>query len=237
MGAALLVEKEALQGRQVSIEDDDYRHLFRSRRLAVGDALNVVDGEGSMRAGKVAEVHRDRALVILGDFLQAPRVVRHVSIWTAAPRPERAAWLVEKCTELGVREFVFLAAQRSVRPVTISGVARLQRVAKSALLQCGGAWLPKIRVLATFENAIAELTERVQLESVVVLAPGAPSCLQEEADCSIEGMIVVVGPEGGFVTAEVAALETVGALPVGLGSQILRVETAATVAAGNLLGR
>ena len=43
--------------------------------------------------------------------------------------------------------------------------------------------------------------------------------------------------KGGFAPAEVAAAEAAGWVPVGLGPRVLRVETAAVVAAGWLAVR
>jgi len=40
-------------------------------------------------------------------------------------------------------------------------------------------------------------------------------------------VLLIVGPEGDFTAAELEAMTAVGALPVGLGSNRLRVETAA----------
>jgi 16S rRNA (uracil1498-N3)-methyltransferase len=44
----------------------------------------------------------------------------------------------------------------------------------------------------------------------------------------------LIGPEGGFTDAEIAAAEHAGAIRVGLGPHILRVETAAIALAARL---
>ena len=42
----LLVAGDDLDRDAVEIEGDDYRHLFRARRLVVGDRVRLVDGRG-----------------------------------------------------------------------------------------------------------------------------------------------------------------------------------------------
>jgi 16S rRNA U1498 N3-methylase RsmE len=42
---------------------------------------------------------------------------------------------------------------------------------------------------------------------------------------------LLIGPEGGWTDAEIAAIRTAGALPVSLGPTVLRIETAAVAAA------
>jgi 16S rRNA (uracil1498-N3)-methyltransferase len=48
---------------------------------------------------------------------------------------------------------------------------------------------------------------------------------------------LTVGPEGGLADGELEALRAAGAVPVSLGEQILRTETAPVVAAALLLHR
>lgn len=49
-----------------------------------------------------------------------------------------------------------------------------------------------------------------------------------------DSVVLVIGPEGGLSDEEVAALTEAGAVPVRLGSTVLRTSTAATVALGAL---
>jgi len=47
-------------------------------------------------------------------------------------------------------------------------------------------------------------------------------------------IVGLVGPEGGFTSDEVAAAEAAGAVRIGLGPHVLRVETAAVALAARL---
>src|SRR4029078_7046663 len=87
--------------------------------------LRLVDGLGHARWAEVATVARHRAeLRVLGE---APSndPSRLVELLVAAPRPERAAWLVEKATELGVTAVRFLASERAGRGVGAQSLACL----------------------------------------------------------------------------------------------------------------
>ncbi|MEM1204501.1 MAG: RsmE family RNA methyltransferase [Acidobacteriota bacterium] len=232
--ATHLVPPEAWSAEAVDIEGDAYRHLFRARRLAVGDPLRLVDGAGRSRLGRVAEVGSKRARVETGAELPSMEPALRLTLIVGALRPERASWLVEKATEVGVRRIRFLATERTPRSYGGGRLDRLRRVATSALEQCGGARLPEldgVHPWSALEGLWPDPGERV------VLSPGAPSLVSRAEGLAAAGeAAVLVGPEGGFTDAEVEAAESQGARPVGLGGRVLRVETAALVAAGTLLG-
>ncbi len=236
--ARLLVTPEQLRSDElISVSGDDYRHLFRSLRLRVHDILEVSDGAGAMRAGVVVQIDKRCAALRLDARLEPPQVATQLAIWTCTPRSERAAWLVEKCTELGVREFVFYAAERTARPMTDSGLDRLARVAKSALLQCGGAWMPRFDAVPSFESACQALGDLSEVLPVFVLEPEAPRTLLEAVVAVPDRAVLVLGPEGGLTPAEVEALERCGGQAVALGGSLLRMETAAVAASALLLAR
>ena len=235
MNASLLVEPATLDGDRVEVEGEDHRHLFRARRLGPEAVIRVTDGAGRQRSATVIDVDRRRAEIELGDWLPSPRPARPLSIFVATPRAERARWLVEKLVELGVHRICFVLSERVNHPVGRQ-LDRLERVAKSALLQCGSARLPILeeRGWKDLEPVGDEATERAFL-----LAPRAEHSLVEasallDAD---EPVALWFGPEGGFTEREEQALLTRGARAVHLGPMVLRVETAAIVAAGVLLAR
>jgi 16S rRNA (uracil1498-N3)-methyltransferase len=81
----------------------------------------------------------------------------------------------------------------------------------------------------------AHVCERVALGArVLVLHESASRPFGEVAVAQSDSIILVIGPEGGLSDEEVAALTEAGAVPVRLGSTVLRTSTAAAVALGAL---
>ena len=223
----LLVSPAELAGERVLVEGEPYRHLFRARRLAGDARLRLVDGEGRARWAEVVTIDRRRAELRLLGEAPARDPSRRVELLVAAPRPERAAWLVEKATELGVAAVRFLASERAVRGVDDKSLARLRRIAVAALEQCGGARLPVL----SGPHELADLTGLVLPERVYLLEPSATAPLPAGGD---EPAAVLVGPEGGWSDEDLAVLDAT-ATRVRLGQRVLRVETAAIAAAALLL--
>jgi 16S rRNA (uracil1498-N3)-methyltransferase len=227
--ATVYLAGEAFAGDRAEVGGDLYRHLFRARRTAVGERLRAVDGHGRARWAAVAAVRRDGAVLQLGEELATVEPSRRVTLIGAAPRPERASWLVEKATELGVEAIVWLRSERAPRRLGAGVLERHRRVAIGAMQQCGGARLPRLAGPIEWDSLAAELAE---VEAAVVLDPAAPggARVPDSLRCA-----VVIGPEGGWTEAERDHLGTLGCLPWSLGPRVLRIETAAVVAAALLV--
>ena len=143
MTATLLVDPARWEGDDLEVAGEAYRHLFRARRLAAGERLRVVDGGGRARWGEVAAVERTRARVRLGAPAAAHEPDLRLELLVPTLRPERAAWLVEKATEVGAAAVHFLHLERAPRSFGPGTLARLRRVAAAAVEQCGRARCPR----------------------------------------------------------------------------------------------
>lgn len=219
----LVVSPEALRGDRVEVAGDDYRHLFRALRMQRGDRLRVVDGRGDARYGRVESIDRRTGSVALGEAAPDAEPDRSVELAIATIRPERAAWAVEKATEVGVVAIYWYRCERAPRRYGEGQLQRFRRVAVSAVGQCGRSVVPAIESLDWdgLLSRVADRPTRVLDPSGRVLAAGAePSTL------------LIVGPEGGLAEAELEALCERGARSWRLGVSILRTETAAVVASG-----
>jgi 16S rRNA (uracil1498-N3)-methyltransferase len=135
-------------------------------------------------------------------------------------------FLVEKCTELGVREFIPMKTERTI--VSKVHTERLQKLALSAMTQCGRSFLPQIRDLTNFQEVLNSLQncqkkfimhERIDMR--------AKPWGKIEAEDSLKSVGILIGPEGGFTEEEVKAAESAGFVCVSLGTRRLRSETAA----------
>lgn len=222
----LLVRPSELESVELPIEGERYRHLFRARRLAAGERLRLVDGAGRARRAEVVLLERGRAVVRLGEAEVVPGPRRQVELLVAPPRPPRATWLVEKASELGVSAIRFLGSERAPRGFGQRALERLRRVAAAAVEQSRQARLPVLSGVHEWrelESLLAASEERRRLER------GAGGWRPVAGDGPLA---LVIGPEGGWTAGEAAELEAAGCHAVGLGPSVLRVETAAVVAAG-----
>lgn len=194
------------------LTDASAHHLFRVLRLALGEPVTVTDGQGRWRPCVVAAGGR---VDPVGEVQAVPRPEAPLTIGVAVPKADRPEWIVQKLTEVGVDRIVFLHAARSVVRWTDDRARRhldrLRQVAAAALQQSRRVWLPEV---------VGPLTAAEFLASAVAAEPGGRSLRAEDR-------AIAIGPEGGWTTDELAAARDT----VELGGAVLRVETAAVVAA------
>ena len=202
-----------------TLQPDDAHHLFRVLRIRDGECVTVSDGCGGWQATKVV----GHSLRPVGEPTMEP-VAPWLTIASAIPKGDRAEWMVQKLTEVGVSEIVLLHCDRSV--VRWEGDraekqrARACRVVKEAAMQSRRVWLPAI----TGPHACTEVLAR---DSVAVAEPAGVAA----SALGWRPSTIVIGPEGGFSDNELAAATTL----VALGPNVLRIETAAVVAAVTFL--
>jgi 16S rRNA (uracil1498-N3)-methyltransferase len=139
--------------------------------------------------------------------------------------------MVEKATEIGVSAIRFLNTDRGPRSYGSSTLARFRRVARSAVEQSGRATVPEI----TAGHSWDEIEELVAaLDRSWVLDP-ARRRERLELDESWQSVGFLIGPEGGWEDSELKHLARCGCVAAALGERVLRVETAALVAAAAVL--
>jgi 16S rRNA (uracil1498-N3)-methyltransferase len=234
---SLLVAPAELDAASLTVAGDAYRHLFRARRLAAGEGLRLTDGAGRARWGEVVAVDRRAATVRVLGAAPDHEPDRRLHLLVAAPKKERAAWLVEKATELGVASVALLATRRTPRELAGGTLGRLRRVAAAAVEQSHRSRLPELSGTHGWEEVPALLAARPAgprwlLDTGAVAAGGEALRLGPGEDG-----VLLVGPEGGWADEERRELAGLGCRPVGLGPTVLRVETAALAGAALVLAR
>jgi 16S rRNA (uracil1498-N3)-methyltransferase len=221
---------DALGPGEAFLTGAEAHHLTTVRRIGPGDEVVLFNGDGNeypalvVVAGKKrVEVHVHRVETPVRE-LPFPLVVA-----SALPKGDRADFLIEKLTELGASRFVPLVTERSVVIPKPAAVEKFTRAVIEASKQCGRNRLMAVDPPREWAAllALGDLpATRVLLHTGEGLARLARSQ---------EGVVVAVGPEGGFTAAEVEAAKSRGWLAASLGPRVLRVETAA-IAAATLLG-
>jgi 16S rRNA (uracil1498-N3)-methyltransferase len=198
------------EAERVEISPDQTHHLQRVLRLADGQEVGYTDGRGLVGTGTFIS----EGLVLRGEESAVPRPSDLTVVAAPPDNKDRARFLVEKLSEIGVAELRFLKTDhgqgRSPRP------DRAYSWAVSGLEQSRGAWLISIP---------EEMCTLTDLRPPYVVCDLAGSRERPSA------RTVVVGPEGGWADGEVPD----DAQRWDLGDTVLRLETAALVAAARLI--
>ncbi|HZT81857.1 MAG TPA: RsmE family RNA methyltransferase [Gemmataceae bacterium] len=205
----------------VTLEGPEARHLAVVCRLRPGAVVSLFNGDGREYPAEVVSAGK-RAVELRVLSAEEPRRELGFRLEVAVPLPkgDRAQFLVEKLTELGVTALVPLRTARSVVHPREARLEKLQRYVIEASKQCGRNVLMEVRPLTDW----AAWCGRDDLPGVRWLAhPGGEGV----AGCGSVGVALAVGPEGGFTEEEVALARRHGWRVVGLGPRLLRVETAA----------
>jgi 16S rRNA (uracil1498-N3)-methyltransferase len=207
----------------VELEGAEAHHLATVCRLRPGDPVCLFNGDGHEYPALVRMVAR-RAVVVEVTGATTPKreLPFPVEVATPLPKGDRAQFLIEKLTELGVTAFVPLQTARSVVHPGEAKLDRLQRTVVEASKQSGRNVLLRVGPLTSWSEYARK--ERAGLRRLLAhVGAGALS------KASGSAVVLAVGPEGGFTDKEIAEARTAGWEVVGLGPRILRVETAALV--------
>jgi RsmE family RNA methyltransferase len=208
------------------LADRRLQHLREVLRARVGDEVGVgVEGGAIGRATIIAlDAHAAELQVRLAE---PPPAALDVTVALALPRPPTLRKVLQQATALGVKRFALFRAERVERSYFSSHGLHASAIAEDLRLgleQARDTIVPTVEVHPEhFGRFVRErLPALSEGRTLLVAHPGAPTPCPR---APIGPTTLIVGPEGGFIPAEVAALASV-AQAIDLGPRILRVETA-----------
>lgn len=216
------------------ITGPEFHHLRHVLRLTTGDSVTLCDDNGGEYQGHITHCSTTGAEIVLTAL---PVSVPAFSLTVAQGilKGPRMDLVIEKVTELGARRIVPFFSTFTVvhapQDQWAERLARWHRLAQSATKQSGNP-VPVISSPQSFRDLLTTpgdgvdkvlLYEKERTLTLKTFARGLPAC---------SSLWAVIGPEGGFAPEEVDQARAAGFRVVGLGTQILRAETAsiATVA-------
>lgn len=220
---------------QAELQAEEAHHLVRVLRAEVGQKFEISDTR-SVWLAEIAEVAPKRVVFRVLEAVESREMPVRIVLYASLIKFDRFEWMVEKATELGAAEIVPVAAERSEKGLLEAArkrVERWRRIARESSQQSRRTSVPEIRDPQRLAPAVAQAEGfRYRLEEEPGAAPLAAALPRDRAEGDRAALLI--GPEGGWTAAERASLA--GWLPVSLGPQILRSETAALAALAVLAG-
>lgn len=221
-------------GEEITLDEDNSRHIIQVLRMQRGERLQLTDGKGRRLTAVIEDDHKKRCRVRIQSIDTLPPRPRKVTLAISLLKnASRFEWFLEKATEIGVHAVVPLVCERTERQH-----ARLDRwrsILVSAMLQSQQSWLPVLQDPTSFEQTVATATQEQRFIAHCLTSPSPTASLTTAYHTDAGDSLLLIGPEGDFSSKEVEAALSKGFVPVTLGETRLRTETAGVVAATLLL--
>ena len=221
------IPSDTKTGSKIRIAGAEAKHAMSARRLQVGEAIAVSDGQGNKARGKVSQLSKDFLELDVESLEKLDRPTPQLVLVQALAKGDRDEMAVQACTELGIQTVIPWQSERSVsiwKPEKQDKHRmRWQTIATEAAKQSLRPFIPEVeQVLGT-----RELAERLkQFDLTLVLDPTSNKALTSVSLAGHQSIAIVVGPEGGISLEELEVFRSAGLSLVGLGSGILRTSTA-----------
>ncbi len=231
----VLLEDADLQGPgHARLEGRRFIHVRDVHRAEPGKVLKVGLLGGPVGQGRVRDLGEDHLELDFALHTPPPPKLPF-TLLVALPRPKVLNRLVASATSLGVARLVLLNAWRVEKSYWRSPRLEPENLRAQMLLgleQAGDTVLPELRLARLFLPFVERELPALAAGSRRLLAhPGAGA----ECPRQVEGpATLALGPEGGWIDAELASFARAGFEPVALGPRVLRTETAVAALVGRL---
>ncbi len=202
------------------LDREESHHATKVLRMTAGDAVDLVDGRGTLAHGTLSGVDA-KATTVHIDEHRTMAARNGVTVAFGITKGAALDFIVHRLTELGVAEMVPLLTDHSLAPKEWNE-ERWMRVLRETAKQCQETWFPRLHT----PISLTEFLKTLQ---------GKRFAVCDEADRKVSSMdgvsTVLVGPEGGWSLDERRQFTAMQAPLLGLGANRLRAETAAVAAA------
>ena len=221
------ITADELQGDTIILRGRRRAHFLKAHRAATGGELELVGPGGELISARLRARGGAKLVLEVSGVAGGSSPVHELVLAAAVLKPKKMEFLVEKAAELGATCILPLLTARTVAAGKGgAGSTRLSR------------WRAKAREAAAMNRRprVSRVLEPCPLGRLELLRGGTTLVLVADASLTLSAalrrgrqkdLMLVVGPEGDFTPAELAALVERGARTVRLGGEVLRAETAA----------
>ena len=222
------VSANAVFENEIVIEGEEYKHIGKVLRMKPGDKAVVCDGSGYEYFCEITSFDKIAArLIILERNEASNELEKHLVLFQACVKGDKAEFIIQKATELGVKELYFFDSRFCVAKLAGKN-ERYNKIAVEAAKQCGRALPMTVHECISFK----------QMKEFLPTFDKAVFCYEKEKENTLKEFLkkeeygtlaVIIGSEGGFSDEEAEEISE-KAVSVKLCNRILRAETASVFA-------
>lgn len=220
-------------GDQISLTGAEHHHLALVTRHKVGDSVRLNNGKGWLGVGSLIQITKTESIVRITEALPVPGVPRYALAFSLL-KSQNDELVIEKGTELGVRDFFPFISRYTVRKAGDSALARFNKLALASIKQCDNPILPHIHRIQDLAQSLDTIRSEGYLP--VICSESRPDFWLNDLVLNGDKPCFMVGPEGGWSPDELELFKTQKLAQISLGNLVTRAETASiAIAAQHLL--
>ncbi|MEN5018038.1 16S rRNA (uracil(1498)-N(3))-methyltransferase [Erwinia sp. Eh17-17] len=217
-------------GSETSLSDEAANHVGRVLRMVPGQTLELFDGTNLTFSAEIIQADKKNVRVRItssrADSRESPL---HLHLGQVMSRGEKMEFTIQKAVELGVNIITPLFSERCGVKLDAERLAKKiqqwQKIAIAACEQCGRNVVPEVRAAMALDAWCAEQDSGLRLN----LHPRAEHSINT-LPLPVERVRLLIGPEGGLTSDEIAMTAQHGFTDILLGPRVLRTETTALTA-------
>ena len=238
------VNEKQIEENKIKIIGEDVNHIKNVLRLEKEEKIYVCKKEKAKSfLCKIIDLNNDLILCeIIEELLDTTETNCCIHIFQGLPKSDKFEFIIEKCTEIGVKEITPVSMKRSIVKLEekdkTKKLIRWQKIAEVAAKQSKRDQILKVNNVINFQN----IFEKVKDYDILLVA------YEEEKEHRLKSILnkfksdkkdlkiaVIIGPEGGIDESEMKLCKNNNFVSVTLGKRILRTETAPIVISSNIL--
>ena len=224
------IDKQAIDSGTITIAGSEARHIGKVLRLKERDSITLFDDNGTIYNGTIiSKDHKQVQVRIERESRDHDQQEANIVLGQALTKGSKMDLIVQKSTELGVSRIIPFSSARTImrydKKQSVGRVSHWQRIALASAKQSGRRRVPAVANITDFDRLVAsDLPGYLKIilweeESAVRLR----QVLKQSS--SLNPLIFLVGPEGGFAQDEVVRAREQGFITASLGDTVLRTET------------
>ncbi len=238
------VDSNQIFNEKVEIIGTDVNHIKNVLRLKPDDLIYVCDKTSHTNfLCSIQQIEENKIICKINEELKdTTEANTNIHIFQGLPKGEKMEYIIEKCTEIGVKEITPVIMERTIVKLDDSSkskkILRWQKIAEVAAKQSKRDEILIVNNIINFDDLFKNLDEY----DILLLA------YEEEKNTTLKNYLrdlkiekdnlkiaIIIGPEGGISEKEANKCILSGFTAVTLGKRILRTETAPLVISSNIL--
>lgn len=218
------------KNKSLELEESDYHHIKNVMRMKTGDLIKIVY-DNIFYTCKL-NVNKDVDIEVISEEKKNINKVKIISAFSLI-KEQKLDYLLQKGTEVGIDYFIPINTKRSI--VKIDNKKdnkkkdRWTRILKEASEQSFRSNIPIIENVLELNDLIKIKADLKLICSLNEKTENIKKVLEKNNKC--DTILIATGPEGGFELNEEKKLMENGFIPISLGNNVLRAETAPIVCA------